>query len=513
MMWECKWHEFKKENPLLMPEIWRRTKLDPQRPLTRLTPRAALRGGLLELYRLSSESNDSTEIHFFDACSMYSTIARDTLFPIGDYEIILEGELQNSIEIKNNEIFFKHEPCIADLAHVAVLAPSNLSKPFLPYRLGNQTFYANCRSCLSAKKTGPCRHKSELKRRFVSVWTVVELNYSLSLGYTILRFYELYHYKCQKKVLTEFVSVVASQRLKNSNLLEGLSLDDQNQLCDEINKKMNFQDPSLQLHPSNVKDNKPLKQFWKEFVNGVFGRFALHSNFTKRDFLRSQSQLETLLSDPSIELLELFPVGDNTMEVEYLKSSAVNPSKEGCLIFSALINAKSRILLHQIITKLEQDGCEPLYVDTDSVLYSARKNYTPPFEIGPCLGQWKPVLGEKAKIKKFYSLGPRNYCLVYECDGKTEYVTKIKGLSIGSANLKSAISPQTYETYLKAHFEDQIVTTYIPQMRQSVNPQTKSFKYVMLSQKFDNELHLKRYILQKDCSHKTYSYGYNFKSM
>jgi len=47
MMWECKWHEFKKENPLLMPEIWRRTKLDPQRPLTRLTARAALRGGAI----------------------------------------------------------------------------------------------------------------------------------------------------------------------------------------------------------------------------------------------------------------------------------------------------------------------------------------------------------------------------------------------------------------------------------------------------------------------------------
>jgi len=91
-------------------------------------------------------------------------------------------------------------------------------------------------------------------------------------------------------------------------------------------------------------------------------------------------------------------------------------------------------------------------------------------------------------------------------------VTKIKGLSVGSANLKSVITPETYEGYLKSYFQNEVASTYIPQMRQSVNPQTKSFKYVMLSQKFDNELHLKRFILKKDSSHKTFSYGYNFKT-
>jgi hypothetical protein len=169
--------------------------------------------------------------------------------------------------------------------------------------------------------------------------------------------------------------------------------------------------------------------------------------------------------------------------------------------------------MHQTILKLEQDGCEPLYCDTDSILFAAPKNYKLPFETGPCLGQWKPVLGEATNIKKFYSLGPRNYCLVYECNGKLDYVTKIKGLSVSSANLQSSISPEVYETYLKSHFENEVVSTYIPQMRQSVNPQTKSFKHIMLSQKFDNELHLKRFILKKDCSYKTFPYGYNFKSM
>lgn len=513
VMWECRWKEFKQTNQALIDEIWRRSNLDPLRPLNRLTPRVAVRGGFLELYRLSYEADDQNNIYFYDANSMYSTVARDTLFPIGDYEIILEQQLQTSVEIINNEIFYLNESCISDLAHVAVLAPSELARPFLPYRLNDQTYYANCRSCLKTKNVKPCRHKSDSKRRFVSVWTVIELNYALSIGYKILYFYELYHYKCKEKVLSQFVSVVAAQRLKNSNLLEGLTAEQQIERCNYINGKMNLTDPRLILQPLTVKDNKPLKQFWKDFSNSVFGRFALHTNYSQRAFVRSQYELENIISKPSVEVLEFFPIGDSTMEIEYLKNASISPSKEGNLIYTALINAQSRIVLHRLITKLHQDGCEPLYCDTDSILFAAKKNYKLPFDVGLCLGEWKPVLDKTAQIKKFYALGPRNYCLVYECNGKTDYITKIKGLSVSSANLKSSISPQVYETYLKAFFEDEVVSTYIPQMRKVVNPQTKSFKYVMLSQRFDNELHLKRFILKKDLSRTTYSYGYNFKTM
>jgi len=512
VMWECQWTQFKKENSILIDEIWRRSKLDPKRPLCRLTPRVSVRGGFLELYRLSYEANQCSRIHFIDANSMYSSVARDTQFPLGDYQIILEKELQTSISIKDNEIFYLDESCVSDIAHVAVLAPSDLQKPFLPYRLNNQTYYANCRSCLASKNVKPCRHKTVDKRRFVSVWTVVELNYALALGYKILYFYELYHYKTHERVLSEFVNVMASQRLKNSNILQDVPIEQQQQFCEEINAKMNFTGP-LRLLPSDIKDNKALKQLFKNIANVIFGRFALHTNYSKRAFLRSQHELENLLASSSVEVLEFFPVGENTMEIEYLKNAASRASKEGCLIFTALINAKARILMHQLITKLEIDGCEALYTDTDSILFASPTNYNLPVDLGPCLGQWKYVLGESSQIKKFYSLGPRNYCLIYESDGKLNYVTKIKGLSVGSANLKSAVTPDLYETYLKDYFNGQVSETYIPQMRQSVNPQTKSFKYVMLSQKFDNELHLKRFILKNEHSHRTYSFGYNFKNM
>lgn len=512
VMWECNWKQFKSENQDLVNEVWSRSKLDPLRPLYRLIPRVSIRGGFLEVYRLSYQADDNNTLHFYDCNSMYSYIAAETFFPIGDYEIILENDLQQGISIKDNEIFYKNESCQSDIALVSILVPSDLKKPFLSYRLNDQTFNANCFSCLRAKKISPCRHKSDNKRRFVSVWTVIELSYCLSLGYKILHFYELYHYKESAKLLTDFVKVMASQKLKNSNLLANVPKQNQASYCRHLNAAMNFKNPDLELNPSNIKDNKSQKQFFKDILNSVYGRFSLHSNFSKRVFLRSQHELESLMANPSHEILEFFPVTESTMEVEYLKNAQLNPSKDGCLIYTALINAKSRVYMHKLIMKLEEDQCECLYCDTDSILFASPKNYSLPFTVGPCFGDFKAVLGESSQIKKFFSLGPRNYCVLYENGGALNYVTKIKGLSIASANLEKFITPATYETYLSDYFKAQVTQTYIPQMRKTINPQTKSFKYVMLSQKFDNELHLKRFILKHESTHKTYPYGYNFKN-
>ena len=301
IMWECKWNIFRNENKTLIDEFWRRSKLDPMRPLKRLIPRVSVRGGFVELYRLSFQSDEMYDLHYYDANSLYPWIAQDTLFPLGEYKIILEKDLHNSIQIKENKIFYLDQSCDSDVAMVAVLAPSDLSKPFLPYRYNDQVFYGNCFSCIKSKHCHGCTHKTINKRRFVSVWTVLELEYSLTLGYKILYFYELYHYERQDKVMSDFVTAMASYRLKNSNLLANVPVAQHDQFCKNLNAKMKFLDPNLQLKPSNIVDNKPQKEFFKSLLNGVLGRFALHSNFSNRVFLRSQYELDALMANPNIE--------------------------------------------------------------------------------------------------------------------------------------------------------------------------------------------------------------------
>ena len=513
VMFECTWNQFKKEHKELLETFWRHSKLDPKRPLSRLVPRAAIRGGFTEVYRLSYEAHLDQKIHYLDCNSLYPSISKDLLFPLGEYQIILEEELQKKLHIVNNKFWFDNEDCSSDICHVSILAPSNLKKPFLGYRLNDQNYYALCFQCLRNKSTIPCRHRSDEKRRFCSTYTVIEIEYALTLGYKILYVYELYHYSKKAQVMKEFVQVMYSNRLKSSTFLEEVPLGDREQLCNELNNKMQFNSSDLKLAPGNVAPNTALNKMYKSLLNNLCGRFALNSNFSKRIFVRSQLELEGFFANKEIEVIDFFPIGDSTVEIEYVKNAAASTNKEGNLFYTALINAHARIFMYSLIKTLERDNCDILYVDTDALIFTSKPNYALPVRISPALGEFKHVLGPHAAIKKFYSLGPRNYCLLFEENNQLKYVTKIKGLNISSHNLTDTIRPETYEKFIASHFENKVIHEYIPQSRARVDVQTKTFRQIMLAQKFTNELHLKRFILKNEKSHVTYPYGYNFSNV
>jgi hypothetical protein len=510
VMFECTWQQFKNEHKLLIKEFWAQSKLDPKRPLTRLVPRAALRSGFNELYQLKCEATSTKKLYYYDCNSLYSFIARDMEFPLGEYEVALEQDLQKYLKIENNKFLYKNEDCSCDIAHVSLLPPRDLFAPFLSYRFGEQSYNSLCFKCVQTKNIGVCRHKCPNKRRLTSTYTVIEIEFCLSLGYQLLYVYELYHYSQKAPVLSDFVKVISSYKLRATDLFDNVPKCDQTKVCDELNAKMRFTEPCLKLSPQNIKPNNAQKQYLKDFLNCVFGRFALNSNYSKREFVRSQSELNRILSNKENELLDFFPINDCTMQVEFCKTGELMTSREGNLFYTALITAKARIFMYQYIQKLSSDGCDVIYIDTDSLLFSGPNDYQLPFAVTPAFGDFKPVLGSTAEIKTFYSLGCKNYCILFSEQGKLSYVTKIKGLSVNSHNLTDKISPKMYETFIKAHFEDRVIHEFIPQSRCKLEKQTRTFKQLMMTQKFSNELHLKRYILKKTKSYRTFPFGFNF---
>lgn len=513
IMWECEFQKFKNDYKDLFEKFWEKSGLDPLRPLSRLVPRASVRGGLLEVYCLSFKADDQYDLHYYDMNAQYSFIALSAQLPLGEYKIYLEHELKTNLTIENNQFFFNGESCIADIAHVTFVVPSNLDKPFLPIRIGDNCFYANCYTCLTKANCGPCRHRLDHKRKFSSTYTVIELQKALELNYKIF-VHELWHFSQSSNVLQEFVSLMASYRLKNSaDMPEDKILE----YCATVNEKMHFEKPELALTPLSVQSNPAQKQFFKSILNSLFGRFALHSNYSKRVFVRSQHELDALAANKSNTILDFFPVSDTCLQVEYVTNSSIHSAKDANLIYTSIINASGRILMYDVMQKLTLANCVPLYCDTDGIIFSSPKRFSNfPFEIGPSFGQFKPVY-KNATIKKFFSLGPRNYALVYEEDGQVKYVTKIKGICASSDNCQNIITPQVYEDFIEHHFQDEVNSIYIPQMRKKVSKDLNSFQYQMLTQKFTNELHIKRFILKKSVfserSYLTYPYGYDFKNV
>jgi len=515
VMFECEWFQYKATHPEEMASFQRESGYSPNRSLTRLNSRASVRGGFLEVYKLKYLASDKNEISFVDCNSLYSHIALTCNLPLGGFETLLSADLQNNVNLVNGMFFYQDQSMECDVAHVQVLCPANLKRPFLSFRVNDEyVFYANCHKCARQKLTKPCKHNDE-DRSFQSTWTCRELAYACSkLKYKVLRWYEVHHFKESKPVLSDFVKIFASQKLKSSNILKGLSTEtEREQYCKDMNEIMNF-DNLLQLSPANCSDNVSSKNYFKNCLNSLFGRFSLHTEQVHHQFCRNLHEIQVIASNPTNTIVDLFSVGDDVIEVLYINRPTVQANRRSNLYFTALINAQARIFIYDLSKQLADLGCDILSIDTDSICFAHCKNFKYPFSVNDAFGSFKHVLGTRTKIDAFYSMGVRSYIMVYtDSEGRQDYITKVKGMSLQSHNTSKSITPQLFCEFIEKRFDDEIASVFVPQSRARLNKQTKSFARLISAHEFSNELHVRRFILKNDCTYATYSYGYDFKDV
>jgi hypothetical protein len=305
-----------------------------------------VRGGFIDLYRLkfTTAENLGWTIHFSDVNSMYPFIALNHKFPVGKYSVIVEkNDLKANITFKDNEFFYRGQSMQGDCAHVSYLAPKNLKRPYLPYRVSDEFSYlALCRKCVVEKITKKCCHKSDNVRSFSSCYQVTDLSKAVSLGYQILEFHELYHYETRDYILRDFVKVLASQKLKYSNILTGVDECDREKFCCDLNTKMCFENDEC-LRADQVTDNEAQKLLYKQMMNSFFGRFSLHSNFNKHIFVRSLYEISREASRPNCQLVDIFELSDKICQIELATINKIKPSQDGCLYITAEVNSLSRI--------------------------------------------------------------------------------------------------------------------------------------------------------------------------
>ena len=516
--WECGWSSYKKCHPVKLANFWAKTGLPKTRQLIRLVPRAAVRGGFLETYKLKSLADDSNKISWIDANSLYSYIAMQCPLPLGNYKIYTFLDLKNQCVLDSDDgmfyLFGQSMEC--DVAMVEIVCPSDLKRPFLSYRINNEfVFLANCKKCAELKLTQPCKH-SDKDRAFTSTWTVVELAYAVhNLGYSILNWLEVHHYESTDFVLKKFVQILASQKLKCSGILSDCSSQQKKvELCNLVNAAMDFTHPELRLTPLNCSNNPMLKNYLKSCLNSLYGRFALNTNNTRRIFCRSVHDIEVHTANPSTNILDFITINDNIIELvieNMSKSSSAN--RHSNLYFTALINARGRIFIYDLSKNLESLGSEILSIDTDSICFRHDKNLNLPIQFSPAFGHFKHCLDERFEITAFYSLGVRSYMILYKDDaGCDQYLTKIKGLSLGSHNVMDKINPTVFKEFIDSKFREEVDSIFIPQCRRQLTKQTKTFRQMISTHEFSNEIHCKRFIIPNDNNYVTYPYGYNFKN-
>ena len=509
----CEWEKYKKEHSVEMEAFWQSSQLDRNRPMLRLVPRSCVRGGMIETYRLkfTLEENPGYKLYFFDINSLYSKVSLDNSFAVGPYKVILDKkDLNTNICWIDGEFKYRNESMKSDACHVTWLAPPNLSKPFLPFRVNNEfNFLGLCRKCVSNKLTKTCKHTSPDVRSFTSCYMVSEINYAKKLGYEILAWHEVHHYSNEAPFIKEFVKVLAAEKLRNSNILKDIPEIEQSSLCQELNKNMAF-DPIYELKPETICDNTHQKQFYKDMQNSFFGRFALKEPTNSHIFCKSLREIENYACKPDTELIDLISIDDNICQIEISQPKKSKPNLNGSLYITAQINCLARQFLYDEMIKVEKQNGIILSCDTDSIIFALKEVDPNPLKISHEVGAFKHVL-PNCKLLSFYSLSPRNYAILYENE-KNEicHLLKVKGLSLGSENCNQLITHQVYAHFVDQNFKNNIETMYLPQMRKKFDKVSKSYSEILTGFTFSSESHVKRFLLKDSINYETFPYGFQF---
>lgn len=499
-MWECHWDQITQTSQF---KHFKSQHISNYRPLHRLIPRACVRGGFLETYKLrwvKCENPDQT-FYYSDVNSLYSTVAMENQFPIGEPTILI-GDETSQLTFVEGDFMYQNEIIYCGSAHCTVLAPTNLHKPCLPYRLNDTYNYlALCLSCIKTEQL-TCKHVLEKNRAFTSCWMLTDIKLALSKGYTIIEMFEVHFYKKTAPLFKEFVQLIGSEKLKNSGGIIGLPEDEQKAYCEKINRAMNLPE-AFKLKPSNVVKSDAQKQFYKDILNSLYGKFSQHCSKSKTILVSSQNALEDIAREHKIIDLLCF---NDCCEILYETEKQSTPNRNSSLYIGAQIASLARTVIYKHMEVIESVGGTIFSVDTDCILYTLPSHVDNPLNFSDAFGDFKNVAPPKNEIVAFYSLGNRNYSLLYKnSDGLLSSTTKCKGLSLTSSTFEQSLSPSIYSEFLEANFRAELKELTIPQLRRvaSKNRHLQSRKLTHFT--FKNDLFFKRITLSSDL---TLPYGY-----
>ena len=125
------------------------------------------------------------------------------------------------------------------------------------------------------------------ERAWVGVYTSIEIEYALTLGYVLVNVYECYHYNHKDAILAPYMKALSHFKLKYS------SYDNQKdenfmQQLDNLNSKMNFKDTELELKPNTLQHDSCLREHFKMLLNSSLGKFSQKQQTFNSVFINSQ---------------------------------------------------------------------------------------------------------------------------------------------------------------------------------------------------------------------------------
>ena len=412
VIWECEYNSLLEKNALL------RDISDNSDILPRMDPRMGFYGGRTNAVQLAYDAAGNKKVGYLDICSLYPMVLKNDVFPVGIPEVIV---LPDTTDISQ---YF-------GMLQVRVRPPRGLFHPVLPARINGKLFFTLCAKCAKDLNQGDCLCTDE-ERDLIGCWPSIELEVALSMGYKIIKIFEVYHFAEKAKydranreegLFTGYVNAFLKGKQEATGWpKENMSAEEKKRYIDEYDKV-----EGIRLSEADIGYNPGKRTTFKMLLNAFWGKWGQASSHRVHQLVETGPDILKLLTNVSISLKDVNIVDENRAVVQYEYSKGFEPETTHVNVFvAAFTTANARIRLFNVLHAL---GRRVLYFDTDSVVLEYDETDTTRYipDIGVNLGQWTSELKEGCHITRFTSSGPKSYS--YLCSDGTS-LTKLKGFTL-----------------------------------------------------------------------------------
>ena len=136
----------------------------------------------------------------------------------------------------------------------------------------------------------------------------------------------------------------------------------------------------VSLRQENINHNPGLRNVAKLALYSFWGKFGKKPNRSKSQYITEPSKFKQLANDTSVEIMMIYMVNENCLLVETKSRENFEPDNiKTNDIVASFTTCWARLKLYSLIDQL---GRRILYMDTDSIIFTARE------------GQDMPLLGD-----------------------------------------------------------------------------------------------------------------------
>ena len=382
----------------------------------------ALKGGRTNGVRLYCKIDPQHEkIRYYDVKSLYPFIMKNRLYPVGHPVVITEnfGPL--------NTAHIRYKGLIA----CNVLPPRNLYIPLLHYTCRGKLTFPLCRTCCEDESQESCTHDAQA-REFYGIYTHVELEKAITLGYKITQIYEIYEWKdwsCD--IFSSYINTFFKVKEESSGYPSHVQTEaDKKRHIDKI-----YDEEGIRLEREKIEYNPGMRNTSKLICNTLWGKMCQRDDLEKHMYISNPEEFFQLVDDDTVEVRDMHWISEELVFVRYrYKEGFSSPSKAANVTVGIFTCAYGRLILFEYMQTVGLQNV--LYFDTDSIIF-LQQNIDCPTEpdklLGSALGDLTDELDSGDYIVEFVCGGPKHY-MYRTKDGVIKVV--IKGIRMTSATEK-----------------------------------------------------------------------------